>query len=48
MAPWTAVVAARVALAATGLPGVPVAEGSSLGRAVAGTVAAVARRHAAW
>jgi adenosylcobinamide-GDP ribazoletransferase len=36
--PWTAVVAARLALTATGLPGVPVAEGSSLGRAVAGTV----------
>ena len=34
----TAVVAARVAMARTGLPGVPVAEGSSLGRAVAGTV----------
>ena len=36
--PWIAVVAARLALTATGLPGVPVAEGSSLGRAVAGTV----------
>ncbi|MGY1705878.1 adenosylcobinamide-GDP ribazoletransferase [Geodermatophilus sp. SYSU D00697] len=35
---WTAVVTARVAMARTGLPGVPMAEGSSLGRAVAGTV----------
>jgi adenosylcobinamide-GDP ribazoletransferase len=35
---WLAVVAARLAMARTGLPGVPVAEGSSLGRAVAGTV----------
>jgi adenosylcobinamide-GDP ribazoletransferase len=35
---WTAVVAARVALARAGLPGVAVAEGSSLARAVAGTV----------
>lgn len=33
-----AVVAARVAMARTGLPGVAVAEGSSLGQAVAGTV----------
>jgi adenosylcobinamide-GDP ribazoletransferase len=33
-----AVVAARLAMARTGLPGVPTAEGSSLGRAVAGTV----------
>jgi adenosylcobinamide-GDP ribazoletransferase len=32
------VVAARVAMAATGLAGVPIAEGSSLGQAVAGTV----------
>jgi adenosylcobinamide-GDP ribazoletransferase len=37
-AAWTAVLAARLALTATGLPGVPVAAGSSLGRAVAGTV----------
>jgi adenosylcobinamide-GDP ribazoletransferase len=35
---WTAVVTARVAMARTGLPGVAMAEGSSLGRAVAGTV----------
>jgi adenosylcobinamide-GDP ribazoletransferase len=35
---WTAVVTARVALARAGLPGVPTAEGSALGRAVAGTV----------
>ncbi|MGY1820671.1 adenosylcobinamide-GDP ribazoletransferase [Geodermatophilus sp. SYSU D00079] len=35
---WTAVVTARLAMARTGLPGVPTAEGSSLGRAVAGTV----------
>jgi cobalamin synthase len=34
----TAVVTARLAMARTGLPGVPVAEGSALGRAVAGTV----------
>ena len=34
----TAVVAARVAMAATGLARVPIAEGSSLGQAVAGTV----------
>ncbi len=33
-----AVVASRLAMARTGLPGVLVAEGSSLGRAVAGTV----------
>ncbi|WP_222262463.1 adenosylcobinamide-GDP ribazoletransferase [Modestobacter marinus] len=33
-----ATVAARVAMARTGLPGVPVAAGSSLGRAVAGSV----------
>jgi adenosylcobinamide-GDP ribazoletransferase len=33
-----AVLVARLAMAATGLPRVPVAEGSSLGRAVAGTV----------
>lgn len=35
---WAAVVTARLAMARTGLPGVPVAEGSSLGRAVACTV----------
>jgi cobalamin synthase len=35
---WTAVVVARLAMARTGLPGVAVAEGSSLGAAVAGTV----------
>jgi cobalamin synthase len=34
----TAVLTARLAMARTGLPGVPVAEGSSLGRTVAGTV----------
>jgi adenosylcobinamide-GDP ribazoletransferase len=37
-APWAAVLAGRLALTATGLPGVAVAAGSSLGRAVAGTV----------
>jgi cobalamin 5'-phosphate synthase/cobalamin synthase len=37
---WTAVVVARLAMARTGLPGVPMAEGSSLGRLVAGTVSA--------
>ncbi|KQS60508.1 cobalamin biosynthesis protein CobS [Geodermatophilus sp. Leaf369] len=41
LALWTAVVAARLAMARTGLPGVPVAEGSSLGAAVAGTVSRV-------
>jgi len=35
---WTAVVTARLVLSRTGLPGVAVAEGSSLGRTVAGTV----------
>jgi cobalamin synthase len=35
---WTAVVTARLAMARTGLPGVPVAESSALGRTVAGTV----------
>ncbi|MGY1659803.1 adenosylcobinamide-GDP ribazoletransferase [Geodermatophilus sp. SYSU D00705] len=35
---WTAVLAARLAMTRTGLPGVPAAEGSSLGRSVAGTV----------
>jgi adenosylcobinamide-GDP ribazoletransferase len=34
----TAVLVARLAMARTGLPGVPVAEGSSLGRTVEGTV----------
>jgi adenosylcobinamide-GDP ribazoletransferase len=35
---WTAVLVARLAMARTGLPGVAVAAGSSLGRTVAGTV----------
>jgi cobalamin synthase len=35
---WTAVVGARLVMSRTGLPGVTVAEGSSLGRAVGGTV----------
>jgi cobalamin 5'-phosphate synthase/cobalamin synthase len=43
---WLAVVAARVALARSGLPGVPLAEGSALARAVAGTVSG--RWLAAW
>jgi adenosylcobinamide-GDP ribazoletransferase len=38
LALWAAVVAARLAMARTGLPGVRVAEGSSLGVLVAGTV----------
>jgi adenosylcobinamide-GDP ribazoletransferase len=38
LAVWAAVVVARLAMARTGLPGVPVAAGSSLGTAVAGTV----------
>ncbi|MGY1770343.1 adenosylcobinamide-GDP ribazoletransferase [Blastococcus sp. SYSU D00813] len=38
VAVWTAVVVARLAMTRTGLPGVPTAAGSSLGRAVAGTV----------
>jgi cobalamin 5'-phosphate synthase/cobalamin synthase len=38
---WSAVAVARLAMARTGLPGVPVAEGSSLGRSVAGTVPVV-------
>ena len=38
LALWAAAVLARVAMARTGLPGVPTAAGSSLGRAVAGTV----------
>jgi cobalamin 5'-phosphate synthase/cobalamin synthase len=37
---WTAVATARLAMARTGLPGVPVAEGSSLATLVAGTVSA--------
>ncbi|MGY1608190.1 adenosylcobinamide-GDP ribazoletransferase [Geodermatophilus sp. SYSU D00700] len=37
---WTAVVVARLAMARTGLARVRVAEGSALGRAVAGTVSA--------
>ncbi len=36
---WAGVLVARLAMARTGLPGVTVAAGSSLGRAVAGTVA---------
>jgi adenosylcobinamide-GDP ribazoletransferase len=40
LALWAAVLAARLAMTAAGLPGRPVAEGSSLGRAVAGTVPA--------
>ncbi|WP_051683848.1 adenosylcobinamide-GDP ribazoletransferase [Blastococcus sp. URHD0036] len=38
LAVWTAAVVARLAMTRTGLPGVPTAEGSSLGRSVAGTV----------
>jgi cobalamin 5'-phosphate synthase/cobalamin synthase len=38
LALWAAVVTARVVMARTGLPGVPAAEGSALGRAVEGTV----------
>jgi cobalamin synthase len=38
LALWTAVVVARLAMMRTGLPGVATAEGSSLGRLVAGTV----------
>ena len=38
LALWAAVVSARLAMARTGLPGVAVAAGSSLGRAVGGTV----------
>jgi cobalamin 5'-phosphate synthase/cobalamin synthase len=40
LALWTAVVVSRLAMTRTGLPGVPTAEGSSLGRLVAGTVSA--------
>ncbi len=35
---WTAVVTARLVMSRTGLPGVVIAEGSSLGRTVAGSV----------
>jgi adenosylcobinamide-GDP ribazoletransferase len=35
---WAAVVVARLAMARTGLPGVPIAVGSSVGRTVGGTV----------
>ena len=38
LALWSAVLVARLAMVRTGLPGVAVAAGSSLGRAVAGTV----------
>ncbi len=38
LAVWTAVAVARLAMTRTGLPGVPTAAGSTLGRAVAGTV----------
>jgi len=37
---WLAVAVARLAMARTGLPGVPTAQGSSLGALVAGTVSA--------
>jgi cobalamin synthase len=40
LALWTAVVVARLAMARTGLPGVRVAAGSSLGAMVKGTVSA--------
>jgi len=40
LAVWSAVAVARLALARTGLPGVEMAKGSSLGRSVAGTVTA--------
>jgi cobalamin 5'-phosphate synthase/cobalamin synthase len=40
LALWTAVVLARLAMARTGLPGVAVADGSSLGSMVQGTVSA--------
>ena len=40
LALWLSVVTARIAMARTGLPAVPFAEGSSLGRMVAGTVSA--------
>jgi adenosylcobinamide-GDP ribazoletransferase len=38
IAVWLAVAVARLAMARTGLPGTPIAAGSTLGRAVAGTV----------
>jgi adenosylcobinamide-GDP ribazoletransferase len=38
---WAAVVSARLVMSRTGLPGVAIAEGSSLGRTVAGTVSGV-------
>ncbi|SDN50900.1 adenosylcobinamide-GDP ribazoletransferase [Geodermatophilus sp. DSM 45219] len=37
---WAAPLVARLAMARTGLPGVPMAAGSALGRSVAGTVSA--------
>ena len=40
LALWAAVAGARLAMARSGLPGVPAAEGSSLGALVAGTVSA--------
>ena len=40
LALWTAVVVSRLAMARTGLPRVAMAEGSALGRLVAGTVSA--------
>jgi adenosylcobinamide-GDP ribazoletransferase len=40
LALWTAVVVSRLAMARTGLPRVAMAQGSSLGRLVAGTVSA--------
>jgi adenosylcobinamide-GDP ribazoletransferase len=46
LAVWLAVAVARLAMARAGLPGTPLAAGSTLGRAVAGTVRPVAL--AAW
>jgi cobalamin synthase len=46
LACWSAVAVARLAMARTGLPGVPTAEGSSLGALVAGTV--TVRWFAGW
>jgi len=43
---WSAVAVARLAMARTGLPGVPTADGSSLGALVQGTVSA--RWFAGW
>jgi adenosylcobinamide-GDP ribazoletransferase len=43
---WSAVAVARLAMARTGLPGVPMADGSSLGALVQGTVSA--RWFAGW